>query len=408
MKNAYHTDDPQKLLELKRLEASALLDVVRAFNNSEHTPQTLCRIACNTLLAQLRVRKMIFLYAEKEDWVEGIRMGFPEFAPEALDELLVQSVQRKVDPSAFPALFSMGIEYFVPIVIEKQARAFFMVADFADSEIETRNDLIFIETLGYMLAFAIRMRQLFQAQMEDAFMRREVEVAGVIQKQLLISDFSRFREMDVFGVNIPQQRVGGDFYDVIKKEKGITLVCIADVSGKGMGAALLMANLQANLRALSAQYDDLETIVSELNRILYNISTGEKFVTLFLAKIDSENRLLTYLNAGHNYPVLVGPGRLIPLESVTIFLGVMPELSGKSRQLSFEPGELLFMYTDGVVEQFNATGEMYGSERLHDLLASNLALGARGHTEAVLHSLEDFAGNSPSHDDITILSVKFL
>ncbi len=409
MSNAYNTDDPQTLLQLKRLEAAALLDVVRSFNNAEHNISTLCRITSNTLLAQLQVRKMIFLYEEDINWIEGIRVGFRAISDNALAELLTFSHTSKVVYEKYPHLHELGVEYVVPVVISKELKAIFLVADFAESEMETRNDLMFIETLSNILSFAIRLRKLYQAQVNEVAYQKELEVAGAIQNQLLISDFSRFQEVEVHAINLPQQQVGGDFYDIIKKEKGTTLVCIADVAGKGMGAALLMANLQANLRALSAQFQDLESIVFELNRILYGISNGEKFVTLFLAKIDSSNRKLSYVNVGHNYPVFVGKDILTDLESNATVLGILPELKVSSITIPFQTGDLLFMYTDGVVEQFDdGQRTMFGTERLNHILRSVWELSARESAEAVLSEIKSFAGNAPVHDDITLLSVKFL
>ena len=405
--NAYDTNDPRKLLALKRLEADAMLDVLRTINHADLNISQLCLIARNVLRAQLGVRKMAFLYLYRDRWEEGMRVGFKAFSPEATAEMYEQDDITLVTADDLPALAEADVEYVVPITNKRETTAFFLIADFADSEVEAQNDLIFIETLGNILAVAIRNRQLFQETMEQESLRRELEVAEAIQKQLLISDFSRFDDLDVYGMNEAHDRVGGDFYDLIKKENDITFICIADVAGKGIGAALLMSNLQANLRALCAQYNDLPIIITELNRILYGITVGEKFVTLFLARLDTRRRTLHYINAGHNYPIFLHQGRPQRLDIGCILLGIMPELQTESGTLTFDPGDRLFMFTDGVVEQTNPQEEMFGGEKVVAELLQNPDHGAE---EMVLHMqkvLRQFAAQVEPADDITMLCVTF-
>lgn len=408
-RNAYNTNDPRKLLELKRLEADALLDILRTINHDELRITQLCKIARNVLRAQLGAKKVVFYYQENRDWVEGIRLGFDEFQAEADEELFLMTQVTQVDPLLHPALHATTAEYVLPINNRDEARAFFVVADFADSEVERQSDLIFIETIGSILSVAIRNKQLFKEKMQQELLVRELEVAETIQKQLLISDFSPFQEIDVYAVHIAHHGVGGDFFDIIEKRKGLTFVCIADVSGKGIGAALLMSNLQANLRALCARYNDLEMIVRELNRILYNITVGEKFVTLFLARIDTSRKTLTYVNAGHNYPIYLGhESGQYPLDKGCILLGIMPELKIEQERRPIGPGEALFMFTDGVVEQANLKEEMFGTERIVEALKDPSAFSSRQMIEHIQSALNDFTGEATVSDDITMMCVKFL
>ena len=409
MDNVYNTTDPQKLLRLKRQEADALLDILRTIQLDNKSIRQLSLITKNLLRAQLGVKKMIFFYEYKQVWNEGARLGFESFSEAAVEEMMRMKTITAVQTDVHPELSKYEVEYIVPLVNKDRASAFFAIAAFADSEVEAQSDLIFIETLGSILAVAIRNRELFEEKMEQEFIKKELEVAETIQKQLLISDFSRFNEIDVFGLNLAHHRVGGDFFDVIKKGRGTTFICIADVSGKGMGAALLMSNLQANLRALCAQYGDLKKIIQELNKILFGITTGEKFVTLFLAKIDTKNRRLQYINAGHNYPIFLQQGQPGRLDKGCMLLGIMPELSIEKSAVYFEKGDVLFMFTDGVVEQHNPEGEMFGSERIIQQLSS---MDSQMKSEEIVkqfqHILFEYARQENTVDDVTMLSVKFL
>jgi sigma-B regulation protein RsbU (phosphoserine phosphatase) len=408
IENVYNTTDPEKLLELKRLEANALLDVMRTINQDDLQIESLCRIAKYVLLGQLGVRKMIFYYEAGQSWEEGLRHGFKTLNYEGLQEMFQINETTKIEAEAQAALAEVGVEYVVPITYRKVAQAYFLIADFADSEVEAKNDLIFIETLGNILSVAIRNKQLFQEKMAQEFLRKELEVAGTIQSQMLTSEFERFREIDVYGINIAHHGVGGDFYDVIKRGKGKTFICIADVSGKGIGAALLMSNLQANLRALCAQYYEPELIVQELNRLLYRITQGEKFVTMFLARIDSEKKKLTYVNAGHDFPIFINQEGYRQLESGCTFLGLLPDLPIVSAELDFETGNTLFMYTDGLVDQRNEAGELFGSEAVIENLLPLKDLSSKEIVARMQAALALHAGEQRSDDDITQLSVKFL
>ncbi|MEM8897060.1 MAG: PP2C family protein-serine/threonine phosphatase [Bacteroidota bacterium] len=408
MENAYNTTDPKKLLELKRLEADSLLDVLRTINHAELKISQLCMIARNVLRAQLGVKKMVFYYQHENGWVEGTRLGFPPFPPSARDELFSIKTLTRVDGDSHPLLNKYKVEQVIPINNRDETTAYFAIADFADSEIEAENDLIFIETIGNILMVAITNKRLFEEKMNSELVSRELEVAATIQKQLLISDFSIFKDIDVYGMNVAHHGIGGDFYDVIQKDDQITFVCIADVAGKGIAAALLMSNLQANLRALCARFSDLEVIIKELNKILFNITSGEKFVTLFLARINIHSQEVSYINAGHNYPIYIHNNAHSDLDKGCMILGIMPDLEVISASFRYRPGDVLFMYTDGVSEQTNVREEMFGTERILSGLAQYKYGTAKSITENTWHSLKSFSPEAESNDDVTMLSVKFL
>ena len=409
MKNVYQTDDPHRLLQLKRLEADAMLDVLRTINLTDTTAEQLSVIARNVLRAQLGVRKVTFFYEFEGEWREGMRLGFEPLSVQALEELILYTKTKKVTQGIAPNLFNLGAEYVVPIMNRDAPSAFFVIAEFADSEMEAQNDLIFIETLGNIMNVAIRNRQLVNEKLAQESLRRELEVAETIQKQLLISDFSRFREIDVWGLNVPHHRIGGDYFDVIKRGKGSTFVCIADVAGKGIAAALLMSNLQANLRALCAQSDNPVEIVYELNKILFQVTQGERFVSLFLGKIDRDKQELEFVNAGHNYPVFIKrDGTVTELSKGAALLGIMPELAVQSGFLPFSTDDNLLMYTDGVVEQMNREGDMYGTDRLIDLIKSLQGQQSKALANRIRQEVSFFADGVEVHDDLTVLNVRFL
>lgn len=405
--NVYNTNDPAKLLELKRQEADALRDVIRSIHGSHLKPEQFFKITQNVLLAQLRVRKMKFIYKLEDEFVTGLNWRLDPITDGALEELPNISAILPVTEAEHPELQSLGIEYIVPLYFKRGVAAWFLVAEFADSDAERENDLIFIETIGNVLTSALENYFLVEEIVQQEAVKRELDVASKIQNQLLISDFSAIDLAEIYAVNVQHQGVGGDFYDVISRgEKGF-IICIADVAGKGISASLLMANLQANLRALILSENSLESIIRKLHDRLMDVTKGERFVTLFLAHIKADTRTMDYINAGHNPPVLVSNGEIIELTDGTIPLGILdlPEII--EGEVPFHDGDLLFLYTDGLVEQPGPGEELFGEERVESAL-----LEANGKTpEQIITGMNDlrvdFTDGHPSEDDITMVAVRF-
>ncbi len=406
--NPYHTTDPQKLLELKRLEADTLLDLIRSVYNPDLKTIQICILVRNALKVQLGIKKQSFYYEIEGKWEEGICHGFDSLQPDTALLLAKISAPVQLNSDNFPFLADTGMEFVIPVKVRGLTKACFLLAEFADSEEELQNDIIFIETVGHILYSALYNRQLIRERFRQEAIKRELEVAETIQKQFLISDFGKFTEFDVYAKNLAYHGVGGDYFDILKRGKNTTFVCIADVSGKGMSAALLMSNLQANLRALCAQYDYLPLIVTELNQNLYEMTKGEKFVTLFLAKIDFSSRKIHYINAGHNYPLFIRKNKVEYLESHCVFLGAFGVLNPPEETvLSYDLGDVLFMYTDGLTDQTNQKGVSFGEKRIETHLWDVKEQDAKSIVLSFVGQFTAFAEEAELVDDLTLLTIKF-
>ncbi len=210
---------------------------------------------------------------------------------------------------------------------------------------------------------------------------------------------------------MPHDSVGGDYYDFIRLESGEYLFCVADVSGKGVPAALIMSNFQATLHTMVRQTSDLEAIVNELNYQVYQNAKGSHFITFFVGIINIDNCDFTYINAGHNPPLLLnGNGDTNFLTEGTMVLGVFEELPFLNKGVGkFKKGDLLFLYTDGVTEVFNKEQEEFGEEALEQFLqnqskSSSLVNVSNG----LVDTLNKFRGEEPFSDDLTTLMVRWL
>ncbi|HHG84632.1 MAG TPA: hypothetical protein ENJ82_07775 [Bacteroidetes bacterium] len=405
--NVYKTNDPEVLLRLKRQEADALLDVLRSINQSHLKPQHIFKIARNALLAQCNVRKMKFVYRTDEGYKTGVRMGFSNMQKEDYVEFPKKLGVQKVTETTFPRMYEQGVEWVVPVNYKNEVRAWFLIADFAETEAELKNDLIFIETIGNVVSAAVENRGLIREMVQQESLKRELEVAEVIQRQLLPTDFSAIVGAEIHALNTAHHKIGGDYYDVISRgEKGF-FICIADVAGKGIAAALLMANLQANLRALILSENDLAELIEKLHKTIYNVTQGDKFVTVFLAHIRTPDGEIDYINAGHNPPLLFSKGEMQELTLGTIPLGIIDLPGIESGTVAFHPGDFMFLYTDGLVEQHNEKGEMIAEDYVFGALKGMLDESPKTVLENMDKLYRDFAGNADADDDVTMMTVKF-
>jgi sigma-B regulation protein RsbU (phosphoserine phosphatase) len=202
--------------------------------------------------------------------------------------------------------------------------------------------------------------------------------------------------------------VGGDYYDVIPLDETRWIIAIGDVSGKGTPAALLMANLQATIRALVPLQLPLHELTGRVNDLMCQNTGGNKFVTFFWGIVDHRSMTLTYVNAGHNYPYLRhSDGRIERLDRGGMILGVLPAVTPyEESTLPLEAGELLVLFTDGVSEAMSREGKEYGEDRLQAVIESSVGKGAQAIIDAVHHDILGHTTGAPQSDDITMMVIK--
>ena len=245
-----------------------------------------------------------------------------------------------------------------------------------------------------------------RSAVEQERIRRELELGRRIQADMLPRAPLHFGLTEVKGISVPAREVGGDFFNYFQLDSGLVALLVGDVSGKGVGAALLMANIQASLRTRFALGQGLSAIAEAIDRDIEANSPGPVYATLFIAIFDPATRLMRYVNAGHNPQfVLRGDGRLEKLSSTGLPVGMLAGHGYSEREVQLTPGDLLFFYTDGCVEMENEAGDMFGSDRLESLVTA----AARGSAEQVLATVEGaiaaFRGGRELFDDATMMAV---
>ncbi|OPX65303.1 MULTISPECIES: SpoIIE family protein phosphatase [unclassified Methanoregula] len=245
---------------------------------------------------------------------------------------------------------------------------------------------------------------------EKERMLKELEIAKGIQQDFLPERAPMIPGFDLDGYNLPALEVGGDFYDFIPLDSDHTGLVIADVSGKGVPAALFMALSRTLIRASAHSAGDPVGSLREANVHLVEDSKTGMFVTLFYAVLDSRAKSLTYVNAGHNPPILIsaGTGSVKLLSAKGIALGVINEIDLEAVKIPLNADDLIVLYTDGVTEATNEKIEEYGTDRFTDCVMKNRNGTAKEIREAVVRDVIAFAGTQPQHDDITIMVLKVL
>jgi sigma-B regulation protein RsbU (phosphoserine phosphatase) len=238
-------------------------------------------------------------------------------------------------------------------------------------------------------------------------LRRELELCRQIQNEMLPHGRLKLGLTEVSGVSIPATEVGGDFFNYFVLPDGSLALLVGDVSGKGVGAALLMANIQATLRAKLPLQASLPSLVDTVDRDIAANTPLEVYVTLFVGILDPTRLVLRYVNAGHNPQyVLRADGGIETLASTGLPVGLLPGRGYEERTLAVGSGDLLFLYTDGVVEVQNEADEMFGAERLQQLLRSHATAGVDDMLACVESGLRDFRGAAEPFDDATMMAMR--
>ena len=276
-------------------------------------------------------------------------------------------------------------------------------------------ELTLLAVLASQVAVAVENAWLHEERLEQERIREELAVAREIQQTLLPERFPRGPAFEVSAINLPSREIGGDYFDFLvtppdgEDDIEKVLMVVGDVSGKGTPAALLMASLQATLRAVYESQPQLAATAGKVNTVIHRSTSAEKFITLFLAEYDIAARALTYVNAGHNFPVLTrSTGEQILLEDGGLLVGVVENTEYDEGRIPIESGDVLTIYTDGVTEAMNRADEEFGEERLMSILRDRSYLAAREIRDEIYREVLTFAGDRSQSDDLTLVILKCL
>jgi phosphoserine phosphatase RsbU/P len=270
----------------------------------------------------------------------------------------------------------------------------------------TQTSLRLLESLAFEATKSLENVRLMHEEQEKKQLEQELGMARQVQVALSPTSFKQPDHFEVAAHNIPSRYVGGDFYDLIPLRDNRHAFALGDVSGKGVAAALLAAMAQGALHAQFASNLPLTEVITSLNKALVQRSASNRFLTLFCAVLDAEGHF-TYINAGHNPPILVRTtGETDVLTTKSLLLGAFDSIEYKARQTRLAPGDVVVMYTDGVTEAVNAANQMFGDERLERLVTASAHLHAEDIKQRILDDVLAFTRGLPQGDDITLIVLK--
>ena len=268
------------------------------------------------------------------------------------------------------------------------------------------NDQRLLSIIAGQSANVIENSRLFEEEKKFLQIQQELQVAKEIQKNLLPQEIPSIKGYNTYAINIPAQEVGGDYYDFIKISDFKTAVALGDVSGKGLSAAMLMANLQATLRGQLLFCDCSKDCIKRANNLLFKSTDTSKFVTLFFGILDTEKHTLTYCNAGHNEPLLIKNGKITKLDKGGLLLSCFEYSDYDEEEIIFEKGSTLVIFSDGITEAMNEAEEEYGDERLEKILLDNIKESSQEIIKNIITDVKLHVGDNAQSDDITIMIIK--
>ena len=392
-------------LGMKEVQINRLLNITQAINENRPAGE-LFEMYASFLNWELGFSRMALYFRRDGKWICSSHIG-------------LTPAERERDVSgAFAAFTSRGrvgdcgdallrtFDFVIPVTHKDEQLVYVFLGDLSDvPEASARVQLV--TTITHVVAVAIENKRLFREQIERERYRVELALASDIQRSLVPTRLPRAGAFAMAALYQPRFGVGGDFYSAEVFDDGRLLFCVADISGKGTGAALLMSNFEASFWTLARSRTSLAAFVQDLNQALVRVTRGERFLTLFVGELDPESRHLTYVNAGHNPPLVLAPdGTVGELTTGCTFLGAFDRIPRvDTGHYDLRAGGVLLCYTDGVTELANPAGEMFGEERLEAFAAAHVGLSALGLCDALDATLKDFQAEAEPTDDITVLSI---
>ena len=322
-------------------------------------------------------------------------------------KLITNSITKKEIETNYTDLQKFGIELIVPMQLQGETKGLILLGKRGSDSEYSEADIEYIYSVGSLAIVSIENQRLFKEALEKQKLEEDLEIAHDIQKNLLPHKIPQFTNFDVVASTVFSKQVGGDYYDVITLDNNNFCVAIADVSGKGVSAALMMANLQAFLKTICKQGMRIDEATGLINDLITENTTEGKFITFFWAIIENESKQMLYVDAGHNPPLLIRKGNIIKLDKGGIILGVMKTMIPySSEKLQLEKDDVIVLFTDGVSEAMNQSGEEFSDERLEKLSLSLVEKSAMEISNVIQNEVTKFAYGTVQSDDITLMVIK--
>lgn len=385
--------------EKKSQLLETLFEISRSFSGLSSEEKIVQALAFN-IMGQLMTNKFAVVKTNGNNVVLKNNLGVED---SELLSLIPNLKKIKMD-SELDEKYKKIIKIATPMNISGNTEGYLIIGPKMHGEYDEQ-DYSFVSSLASTAISALENERLIQEEIEKKRFETELGLATEIQKRLLPKSKLETDYFSYYGMTKPSGEVGGDYFDYIKISESKYLFVIADVTGKGMPAALIMSNMQAAIQSLAPIEKDLKSLVDTVNKVVYSNTKKDMFITAFFCLIDSANNTIEYINAGHFYPLLASNGNLTELKVGGVILGFLPSpLVYNSEILPFE--DTLIMYTDGLNEATDSNGNELGMEGVKQIVTNAVKLQPKEATDYILNAVQKFSGNNQLADDISIVVLK--
>ena len=405
--------EPKQRLQLSKFKLNSLLEITRAINENLTTEELLERYQ-KLLCEDLNIGK-ILIYKYSDHWENILSSGCDKNVYEniSVERDLLKHEEITLIPSSEEKNKLSSFDIIIPVFNKNEPLAYVLIGDI-DEEAEGMSPVLkhlhFIQTLSNIIMVAIENIRLFNESLRQEALKKELELASKMQTLLIPDNINLPQNENMFATGFyhPHYDIGGDYYDCLSLSNNDIGFCIADVSGKGISAALLMANFQANMRALFTYDIPLESLVTKLNERVIRSAQGEKFITLFVARFNFETHKLEYINAAHNPPVIYysDSKEIFLPETSCVGMGMLDEIPVIRKGLiEIVEHTKIFCYTDGLSELPDENGEEIGTAIIEKYISNKHRIDKN--IEQIISSQKIPDGNDRMFDDISIIGVEF-
>lgn len=406
-----------KQLGEKISKLNSLFELGKVFNSNFQSIEETIKLLRYTLLGNYGIKDLIIFSKYRADSFyilsKNSSIEIPDDHLRSLDEIkenIFLSPDHQSDFGKF--LFDKNFELVIPVTNQRNEITSITclgkklnMTDYSDADIE------FLESIINISVLSIENSILFKESIEKQALEKELTIAREIQLALLPDSIPEIKGYQVSAVNKPAMHVGGDYFDVLKLSETKYALVIADVTGKGTPASLLMANIQSAVHSFLKFFEDehfnLIDVTQKINEVIYSNTTPEKFITFFWGILDIDDGSFNYVNAGHNQPLIFRENKIIYLEEGGLMIGIMdsgfPYRSGK---INFQPGDVLVMFTDGVIEQNDSDQLGFGEEKLINTVTDSINESTDVILNSIISNVEKFGYGMKQYDDQTLIILK--
>jgi len=408
--------DVNRRLDGKIQELKTLFEVSKEFNGILETDQ-LVKLLLFSIMGQVGTTKYVLflrqlgtmntvasrLNAELGEEVTG-------YLHSVTAPVIVDALAEHRNAVVKSSLQDAGIEAIIPLQVQNETKGILALGPKLHGGAYSLTDIEFLMSLGSLAIISLENIRLFSDAIEKQKLEDELLIAREIQRALLPSKLPEIPGFDVAAVNISSKQVGGDYYDVISLGEGRYMIAVGDVSGKGTPASLLMANLQATIRALVPIGLSLGELTKQVNDLITDNTTSGRFITFFWMILNAKTKTFRYVNAGHNPPILFrANGDVERLSSGGIILGIIKSAEPyEEGNVALDPGDSIILFTDGVTEAMNAAGSELGEEPLLRLSANRSRLSAGEMVDTLVDAVKAHSTGAPQSDDVTLVVLRVL